>query len=166
MVGHEQLVKLVESERHCTAAAAASQNARPGGNDGPAVELEVTASGVRGTASLGTAEYQDEYAKTPQGWRFASRTVVLTAEKEAGLDAAAFLAIQQLGGSELGDNYVADDNGVPRLLNSGVAVSLTDGAVTGRAYLQNGGYRDEVYERDNSGKWRVKSSTYVAPETP
>ena len=47
---------------------------------------------------LGTAEYQDEYVKTAQGWRFASRTVIIAAEKAAGLDARGMLAIQRLGG--------------------------------------------------------------------
>ena len=36
----------------------------------------MTPSGVRGVASLGTAEYQDEYVKTPQGWRYKQRVHV------------------------------------------------------------------------------------------
>src|SRR6185436_8852956 len=87
MTGRAQLIALVQSERHCTArAGSAAAPPRPGGN-GPTVVLEETPTGVRGVANLGTAEYQDEYAKTPQGWKLASRTVIIAAEKTAGLDA-------------------------------------------------------------------------------
>src|SRR5882672_7243532 len=61
MVGRDRLIALVQSERHCVAPAAAGA-ARPGAAS-PAVALEVTPTGVRGFASLGTAEYQDEYTK-------------------------------------------------------------------------------------------------------
>lgn len=163
IVGRERLIDLVESERHCLAAADSPQRGRPGGAGGPAVEIRADASGVYGVADLGTAEYQDEYARTPAGWRFASRTVIVAAEKAAGLDARSLLALQRLGGDELGDYYVPDDSGVPRLRTSGVAVSVTGSEVSGRAYLRDGGYRDEVYERTAAGEWRVGSSTYHAP---
>jgi hypothetical protein len=165
MVGRARLIGLVESERQCTAPAGTAPATRPGGANGPTVVLEVTASGVRGVANVGAAEYQDEYAKTPQGWRFASRTVVTAAEKAAGLDARDMLAIQQLGGAKLGDHYQADKNGVSRLMTSGVKLSASDGQVTGRAYLKDGGYDDEVYEKLGSGEWRVESSTHVPQET-
>jgi hypothetical protein len=164
MVGRRQLIELVESERHCAARGDAAPPARPGGANGPTVVIEAGPDGVRGVAELGMAEYQDQYVKTPQGWRFASRTVLLASEKAAGLDAHDLLAIQQLGGDRLGDNYITDDNGVPRLLNSGIAVSVSDGEVKGRAYLRDGGYDDEVYEETRPGVWRVKSSTHVAPQ--
>lgn len=163
MEGRRQLVGLVRSERHCLAPPDASQPARPGGASGPTVEIEVDADAVLGIAKLGTAEYQDEYVKTAQGWRFASRTVILDAEKAAGIDARGLLAIHRLGGPGLGDHYVPDDNGNPRLLNSGVAVSVSGSEVMGRAYLKDGGYRDEIYEQLASGEWRVESSTYVPP---
>lgn len=100
--------------------------------------------------------------KTPQGWRFASRTVITAGEKAAGLDAREVLAIQRLGGDKLGDHYEADQNGVQRLMTSGVKVSVSGGQVTGRAYLKDGSYNDEVYEKAGPGEWRVKSSTHVA----
>jgi len=165
MVGRDQLIKLVESERHC-AARGDGPAARPGEGNGPTVVIEVGPDGVRGVAELGMAEYQDEYSKTPQGWRFASRTVILATEKAAGLDARDLLAIQRLGGDRLGDNYISDDNGVPRLLNSGIAVSVADGEVRGRTYLKDGGYDDEIYEETAPGVWRVKASTHVAPTRP
>jgi SnoaL-like domain len=160
MVGREQLVLLVQSERHCTGA----QPARPGGGNPPTVELEATPAGARGVAHLGMAEYQDEYRKTAKGWRFASRTVILAAEKAAGLDAREMLAIQKLGGTKLGDYYEPDPNGVSRLLTSGVRIGVTDDEVTGRAFLKGGGYNDEVYEKLGPGNWRVTSSKYVPPE--
>jgi hypothetical protein len=64
IVGQERLVKLVQSERHCIAPPAAGA-ARPGGANGPTVEIEATSTGARGVANLGMAEYQDEYVKTP-----------------------------------------------------------------------------------------------------
>ena len=164
MVGQERLIALVKSERHCLAPAGAAATARPGGN-APTVELEVGATGVRGVANLGMAEYQDEYTKTPEGWRFASRTVIVAAEKAAGLDARELLAIGKLGGSELGDYYETDANGVRRLLTSGIRVGVGDAGVTGRAYLRSGGYNDQVYEKVAPGEWRVKSSVFVPGET-
>ena len=161
MVGRERLIALVQSERQCVAPSGVAAAARPG----PTVAIEVTSAGARGIATLAAAEYQDEYAKTLQGWRFASRTVVTSAEKAAGLDAPGMLAIQRLGGAKLGDHYEADKNGVPRLMTSGVKVSVSGDQVTGRAYLKDGTYYDAVYEKLSAGEWRVKSSTRV-PEQP
>jgi hypothetical protein len=157
MVGREKLILLVQSERHCTG----EQPARPGGTNAPAIAIEATRSGARGVASLGAAEYQDEYRKTPKGWRLASRSVIIAAEKTAGLDAAEMLAIQNLGGARLGDYYERDAKGVSRLLTSGVRIGVTGSEVTGRAFLTDGGYDDEVYEKVGPGQWRVKSSTHV-----
>jgi hypothetical protein len=162
MVGRDKLIALVKSERHCLAAAASGPTARPGGASPPAVALEATAGGARGVTSLGAAEYQDEYAKTPGGWRFVSRTVILAAEKAAGIEAADLLAIERLSGTKLGDFYEADENGAQgRLLTSGVRVGVSGTEVTGRAFLKDGGYNDEVYEKVGPGEWRVKSSVHV-----
>lgn len=167
VVGRERLIALVESERHCIAPADNAPPGRPGGAEGPKVVLEVGSSGVRGVADLGRAgEYQDEYVKTPKGWRFASRTVLTPAEKAAGLDADEMLAIRRLSGAELGDYYVADQNGVKRLRTSGVAISVEDGMIKGRAYLNDGGYNDDVYERIGPGQWRIKSRTHVQAAAP
>ncbi len=156
MVGRDMLIKLVQSERHCTG----DLPNRPAGNP-PTVTIDATANGVRGTVNLGMAEYQDEYTKTAKGWRFASRTVIVAAEKAAGLDANAMLAIQKLGGPNLGDYYQPDPKGVGRLLTSGVRITAKDGEVTGRAFQKDGSYDDQVYEKAANGQWRVKSSTHV-----
>jgi hypothetical protein len=162
MVGRARLVALVESERHCRAPAGSAAATRPGGANAPAVVLEPTATGARGLVTLGAAEYQDEYVKTAAGWRFASRTVVVAAEKAAGLDASAMLAINALGGPRLGDYYEPDESGVPRLMTSGVRIGVDNGRVTGRAFLREGGYDEQVYEQAGPGQWRIVSSAHVA----
>jgi len=165
VVGRERLIALVQSERQCTAATPPTP--RPGGAAGPTVALEVTATGVRGIADLGAAgQYQDEYVKTPKGWRFRSRTVLTPAEKSAGLDANEMFAIQRLAGPDLGDYYVADQNGVKRLRTSGVAIAVSAGAITGHAYLKAGGYYDDVYEKIGPGQWRIKSRKLVPATNP
>jgi hypothetical protein len=164
MVGREQLIKLVESERQCTAPPAAAKGGAPktgAARPAPTVVFEETARGLRGIASVTGAEYQDEYVKTPQGWRFATRTVLTTAEKNAGLDAAGLLAIQKLAGAKLADHYEPDQNGVSRLITSGVRVTVMGDQVTGKAYQADGSYDDQVYEK-SGGQWKLKSSTHVA----
>ena len=163
MTGRGKLIELVESERHCLAPAGSAEATRAGGTNAPAVELQATDGRVFGIADLGTAEYQDEYAKTADGWRFASRTVIIATEKAAGLDADDLLAIQRLGGDELGDYYATDVGDEPRLLSSGIAITVEDGEVKGRAYLKDGGYRDEVYEQLETGNWRVRSRVLTPP---
>jgi SnoaL-like domain len=164
MVGRERLIALVESERHCVAPSGKAGATRPGGATGPTVAIDATASGARGIADLGTAEYEDEYVKTPQGWRFASRTVITSAEKAAGLDARGMLAIQRLGGAKLGDHYEADQNGKQRLMTSGVKITVSGDKVAGREFLKDGGYDDTVYEKLGNSEWRIKSSTHVPSE--
>lgn len=162
IVGRERLIALVQSERHCTAPAGAAPAARPGGTNGPTVAVEVAASGVRGVADLGAAgQYQDEYVKTANGWRFLSRTVLIPPERNAGLDAKEMAAIQRVAGPGLGDYYVPDSSGVKRLRTSGVEIKISNGAITGRAYLKSGGYYDDVYEKVAPGQWRITSRTRV-----
>lgn len=161
--GRERLIALVQSERHCITAPGAKPAARPGGGTGPTVAIDTTGSVVRGIADLGTAgQYQDEYVKTAKGWKFASRTVLIPAEKAAGLDATEMLAIQKVAGPELGDNWAPDQNGVKRLRTSGVAISVGANGVTGKAYQKAGGYCDDVYDKLGPGQWRIKSRTCVA----
>ena len=164
IVGRAKLIALVQSERHCTAPAGATPAPRPGGGTGPVVNIEVTATGVRGIADLGGAgQYQDEYVKTAQGWRFAGRTVLTPAEKAAGLDASEMLAIRRLSASEeLADYYVADQTGVKRFRTSGVEIGVKDSVVTGRVYLKSGKILEDVYEKTGPGEWRLKSRTSKA----
>src|SRR5690242_9727920 len=68
MVGREKLILLVQSERHCTGEQPARPGA-PGAANPPAVTIEATGAGAKGVVSLGAAQYEDEYVKTPKGWR-------------------------------------------------------------------------------------------------
>lgn len=165
MVGREKLIALIESERQCAVPGATLLAPRPGGANGPTVAIDVTDGVVHGIAMAGNTEYQDEYVKTAQGWRFASRTVITAAEKGAGLDASGVLAIQRLGGANRGDHYEPDRNGHPSLMTSGVKVSVSGDQVTGRAYLKDGGYDDQTYEKLGSGEWQLKSSVHVPAAT-
>jgi hypothetical protein len=154
---------MVQSERQCIAATGAAPSARPG----PTVAIEVTPAGVRGIADLGTAgQYEDEYVKTPKGWRFAARTVITPAEKAAGLDANAMLSIRRLAGGpqDAEDFWAPGQDGVKRFRSSGVVIGVSNGTVTGRVYLKDGGHYDDVYEKSVQGQWRFKSRMYV-PES-
>src|SRR4051812_16926078 len=72
VTGRERLIAMVQSERMCINATGAAPAPRPGGGNGPTVAIEVNSTGVHGIADLGAAgQYEDEYIKTPKGWRFA-----------------------------------------------------------------------------------------------
>jgi len=162
VTGRARLIAMVQSERQCINASLATPATRP--LNGPTVVLNVTPTGVHGIADLGSAgRYEDEYVKTPKGWRFASRTVITPAEQAAGLNAAAMLAIQRLasGPQDADEFWASGQDGVKRFRSAGVVIGVTAGAVTGRAYLKDGGYFDDVYEKTAQGNWRFKSRSYV-----
>jgi hypothetical protein len=166
VAGRERLIAMVQSERQCITPPATG--AAPAARPGPTVAIEVTPTGVRGIADLGAAgQYEDEYIKTPKGWRFAARTVITPAEKAAGLDASAMLAIRRFAGGPLDaeDFWPAGQDGVKRFRSAGVVIGVTAGTVTGRVYLKDGGHYDDVYEKSAQGQWRFKSRTYV-PDAP
>jgi hypothetical protein len=161
VVGRDRLIALVRSERHCIAAPATPPAARPG----PTVVVNTTASGVFGVADLGAAgRYEDEYVKTPRGWRFATRHVLTPGEMKAGLTARDMIEIATLAGaSDFGDILAAGPDGVKRLRSSGVAIGVSPNGITGRALLKDGsGYYDDVYANTPEGRWRFVSRTFVA----
>jgi len=165
VAGRERLIAMVQSERQCLAAPATAPAARPA----PTVVVEVTPAAVRGIADLGAAgHYEDEYVKTPKGWRFAARTVITPAEKVAGLNAAAMVSIRRLasGAQDLEEFWAPGQDGVKRFRSSGVVIGISAGALTGRVYLKDGGYYDDVYEKTAQGMWRFKSRGYVAERKP
>lgn len=172
VVGRERLMALVQSERHCIGTAPADGAGGRGAaapRPAPMVAIESTARGVTGRADLGAAgHYDDEYVKTPKGWRFKSRTVITGQEKAANLTVQDVVAIRRLAGTDLGlfdDVYVAGPDGVKRFRTSGVALGLSAEGVTGRALLKNdGGSYEDVYVRTPQGGWRFKSRAYVAAE--
>ena len=170
VVGRERLMALVHSERHCigttpNTAAAGTGAARPT----PTVAIESSSKGVTGRADLGNAGYyDDEYVKTPAGWRIKSRTVITRQERDANLTVQDVTAIRRLAGTDLGqfdDVYVAGSDGVKRFRTSGVALGLSAEGVTGRALLKDdGGRYEDVYVRTPQGGWRFKSRTYVTDD--
>jgi hypothetical protein len=182
VVGRERLIALVRSERHCTASAppagGAVANAAPQASGTaaataaprpvPTVVIEFPSTGPTGRADLGekVGRYDDEYVKTPKGWRFKSRTVMTAQELAAGLTVQDVRAIRRLAGTDLGqfdDVYAAGPDGVKRFRASGVAMGLSQEGVTGRAFLKNNGGRyEDVYVRNADGSWRFKSRVHVA----
>lgn len=163
VAGRERLMALVQSERHCIAAPAAAAAPRPG--NVPTVTVEATSSGVRGTVDLGAAgHYEDEYTRTPRGWRFASRHVITPGEQKAGLTARDMIEISRLAGSaEAADLYVPGADGVRRLRSSGVVLGVSADGITGRVYLKDGGGSyDDVYVKTADGRWRFTSRVHVA----
>ena len=166
VAGRARLIAMVQSERQCINASGPTQPARP--VNAPTVVLNIIPAGVYGIADLGAAgRYEDEYIKTPKGWRFASRTVIIPAEQGAGLNAAGMLAIRRLasGPQDAEEFWAAGQDGVKRFNSAGVVIRIAAGAVTGRVYLKDGGYYDDVYEKTAQGNWRFKSRAYVA-ESP
>lgn len=169
VVGRERLIALVRSERHCVAPPPqASGNASAAPRPVPTVAIEISSTGPIGRADLGekVGRYDDEYVKTPKGWRFKSRTVMTAQELAAGLTVQDVRAIRRLAGTDLGqfdDVYVAGADGVKRFRASGVAMGLSADGVTGRAFLKNnGGHYEDVYVRTPEGGWRFKSRLHVA----
>jgi hypothetical protein len=49
----------------------------------------------------------------------------------------------------------------PGFNSAGVVIRVSAGTVTGRLYLKDGGYYDDVYEKTAPGNWRFKSRVYV-----
>jgi len=75
VAGREKFIAMVQSERQCINPnpAPSTAQARPG----PTVVINVTPAGVFGLADLGAAgAYEDEYVKTPKGWRLKERAHV------------------------------------------------------------------------------------------
>jgi hypothetical protein len=160
--GREKLIAMVQSERHCSATTGAAPAGRS--SNVPMVVIDLAPGGVFGLADLGAAgHYEDEYVKTPKGWRFAARTVITPAEKSAGLNAREMRAIRRLAGGpqDADDFWAAGQDGVKRFRSSGVVIGVSGGMITGRVYLKEGGYYDDVYEKTAQGNWRFKSRQYL-----
>jgi SnoaL-like protein len=158
--GHEKLVALVRSERHCNEAGERRASTAP------TVVVQATPDGVTGRAAVGSAgHYEDLYVKTSQGWRFKARSFISAQEEAAKLTAEDFIEIRRLAGNDSGqfeDVYSSAPEG-KRFRSSGVVIAPSPEGATGRAFLrQNAGHYDDVYEKTSQG-WRFKSRVYVAP---
>jgi hypothetical protein len=163
VAGRARLIAMVQSERQCINTAPTPQTTRP--VNAPTVVLNITPTGVYGIADLGNAgRYEDEYVKTPKGWRFASRTVLTPAEQAAGLSAAAMKEIQRLASSpqDAEEVWASGQDGVKRFQSAGVVIRVSAGTVSGRVSLRDGGHYEDVYERDTQGNWRFTSRAYIS----
>jgi len=76
LVGRAKLAELVETEEFCLDKSQDRTSRAPGAT--PTVVIEPAAQGANGTIALpNSGRYEDEYVKTPEGWRFKSRKVVM-----------------------------------------------------------------------------------------
>jgi hypothetical protein len=186
VTGRDRLIALVRSERHCHPSGGLANPANAAGGaprpaNVPMVTIEERRQAVPGdreqspAAAIGRADlgnagsYEDEYVKTPNGWRFESRTVISRQEQAAGLTSREIAAIRRLAGTDLGlfdDVYVTGPDGIRRFRASGVAMGLSPEGVTGRAALKGGGRYDDVYVRMPQGGWRFTSRIFVPDDPP
>jgi SnoaL-like domain len=160
VAGHEKLVALVRSERHC------NESGERRASNAPTVVVQATADGVTGKATVGSAgHYEDVYVKTSQGWRFKARAFISAQEEAAKLTANDFIEIRRLAGNESGQFEDVYSNGAEgsRFRSSGVVIAPSPEGATGKVFLKHsGGHYDDVYVKTPQG-WRFKSRLYVAP---
>ena len=125
--------------------------------------------------SRGGGYYDDEYVKTPKGWRFKSRNVISDDELAANITTQDFIEIRHLAGDDHGyyDDIYGPQNGdiSPRdpakgadtrpFRTSGLKLTVTKDGVKGLAYLRNNGGRyEDLYVKTPQG-WRIKERKYV-----
>jgi hypothetical protein len=179
---HKALAEMVVGYDRCKQAPPANPGAVAGqrGSAYPAPVYEATSFGAKARIinSKGGGYYDDEYVKTPKGWRFKSRNVVADAELAAKLTTQDFIEIRTLAGDDHG--YYEDLYGDHHALNtprgkafgpddrpfrsSGLQLTVTpEGGITGLAYIRNnGGHYEDVYTKTAQG-WRIKERKYVPP---
>src|SRR5579862_6600986 len=144
LAGREHLIALVKSEQQCNpnpAGGRAGGNGPARGNAAgrgdapntganrptPMVTIETTPTGVKGVAPLGNAgKYEDEYVKTPKGWKFKARTVITAREEKAGLSAADYVELRHLSGNDdkKYDDFYTDSPAGKRFRSAGVFFSM------------------------------------------
>jgi hypothetical protein len=74
--GRDQLVQLVRTEEFCLDGR--PRDATSSNRPVPSVDIRPSPEGARGSAPIGAdGRYDDVYVKTPEGWRFKSRTVTM-----------------------------------------------------------------------------------------
>ena len=104
--------------------------------------------------------YEDVYVKTPQGWRFKSRTHLSAEQEQARLTPQDYEDIRALAGdAEYKAVYVDTPKG-PRFKSAGLVIVPSPEGATGRAVLAGGGRYEDVYVKGPAG-WRFKSRTYA-----
>jgi hypothetical protein len=80
--GRARLKELVDTEEHCLKPDPARANAAA--RNPPSVVIVPSPEGAKGTISLANnGRYEDVYVKTPEGWRFKVRRVVMPPQPAA-----------------------------------------------------------------------------------
>jgi hypothetical protein len=182
---HKSLGEMVVGYDRCKQAPPANPGTVAGqrGSAFPAPVYEATPFGAKARIinSKGGGYYDDEYVKTPKGWRFKSRNVVSDAELAAKLTTQDFIEIRALAGDDHGyyENLYGEHHklNTPRgpmfgpddrpFRSSGLQLTVTpEGGITGLAYIRNnGGHYEDVYVKTPQG-WRIKERKYVPPTNP
>jgi len=149
--GHDKLVALVRSERHCN-----DNSERHPRNIPPSIDLQLSGDRVIGRASLAnnSGHYDDVYVRTAQGWKFKSRNYLSPSEEAAKLTAQDFIDIRHLAGNESGqfDEVWTDAPEGKRFQSAGVVIAPSPGGATGRAHLKNdAGLYQDVYVKTSQG---------------
>ena len=160
----KMLPELVLGQTHCvndTAIGGGPRTANTGRGNGPVLTIETSEAGVTGRSTLRDhGHYEDVYIKTPQGWRFKSRTHLSAEQEQARLTPQDYEDIRALAGdAEYKAVYVDTPKG-PRFKSAGLVIVPSPEGATGRAVLPGGGRYDDVYVKGPAG-WRFKSRTYV-----
>ena len=178
---HKAIVEMVMGYDRCKGGPppALGLVAGQAGSGLPEPVIEASPFGARSkvVVSKSGAYYDDEYVKTPQGWRFKSRTVMADDELKAGLAKQDFVEIRALAGDDHGyyEDLYGEHNGVntPRgkafgpddrpFRTSGLQLHVTPEGVRGLAYLRNNGGRyEDSYVKTPQG-WRIKERKYFPP---
>jgi hypothetical protein len=179
---HKALAEMVVGYDRCKQAPPANPGAVAGqrGSPYPAPVYEATPYGAKARIinSKGGGYYDDEYVKTPKGWRFKSRNVVSDAELAARLTTQDFIEIRALAGDDHGhyEDLYGEHHGLntPRgkafgpddrpFRTSGLQLTpQPDGTIKGLAYIRNnGGHYEDSYVKTPQG-WRIKTRKYVPP---
>ena len=182
---HKALAEMVVGYDRCKEATPPQVGTVAGqrGSNYPAPVYEATPFGAKARIinSKGGGYYDDEYVKTPKGWRFKSRNVVSDAELAAKLTTQDFIEIRALAGDDHGyyENLYGEHHklNTPRgpafgpddrpFRSSGLQLTVSpEGNVTGLAYIRNnGGHYEDVYVKTPQG-WRIKERKYVPPASP
>jgi len=143
---------------------------------GPDPMIEATPFGAKSKFRYGRGQgyYEDEYVKTPNGWKFKSRTVISDDEIKMNLTREDFIQIRALAGDDHGyydDLYGDHDHPTPYssvggkqpFRVSGLRLLTSPEGVRGLAYLRNNGGRyEDLYEKTPGG-WRIKEHKYTPP---
>jgi hypothetical protein len=151
VAGHDKLVALLKSERHCN-----DNSERHPRNIPTSMDIQPAPQGAIGQALLGPAggHYEDEYVKTAQGWRFKSRAYISPQEEAARLTSRDFIEIRRLSGNDAGrfeDVYSVEPSG-RQFRSSGTVIRPAAEGAIGKAVLRNdGGRYDDVYVKTPQG---------------